>query len=233
MSLATFFEVNKANLVNGQARVLFSQLSNGALTDQPVPTAGIQTIFAMETPYAPVATSGFSPWVDLGGTSAPPEDGRNLTINEWKVQQQYTALLMVPGEIDHTIKIPAIEMARADILGMFENGPAEQAIVAGSHFSAQQLQPFGQFTDLLQYRVAIASFMPLVAGTVTEPSGTRPRLFVKFFNRCSISAENVPLNWQIGEPLHADITLKCYIEPNQNQNAEYGGYLIEAVGTLT
>ncbi|HZL18623.1 MAG TPA: hypothetical protein VFG23_12850 [Polyangia bacterium] len=233
MSLATFFEVDKTKLVNGQARVLFSQLGNGALTDQPVPTAGIQAIYAMESPYAPFTASGASPWVDFGGTQAPPEDSRNLTINEWKVQQQYTALLMVPGEIDHTIKIPAIEVARPDILGLFENGPAQTAIVAGSHFSAQALQPFGQFTDLLQYRIAIASFMPLLAGTVTEPSGTRPRMFVKFFNRCSITAENVPLQWAIGEPLHCDVTLKCYIEPGQNQNAEYGGYLVEAAGTLT
>lgn len=233
MSLATFFEVNIANLVNGQARVLFSELSNGTLTDQPVPTAGIQSIFAMETPYAPVAVSGTSPWVDFGGTAAPPESGRNLTINEWKVQQQYTPLLMVPGEVEHTIKIPAIEVARADILGMVENGPAVAAISAGSHYSAQQLQAFGQFTDLLQYRIAIASFMPLKAGAVTEPSGTRPRLFVQFFNRCSISAENVPLNWEIGQPLHCDVTLKCYVEPGAAQNNEYGGYLIESVGTLT
>ena len=231
--LATFFEVDKTKLVNGQARVLYSQLSNGALTDQPVPSAGIQDIFAMETPYTPVATSGTSPWVDIGGTSAAIDDGRSLTINEWKVQQQLTALLMVPGEVVHTVKIPAVEITRADILALFENGPAETSIVAGSHYSAQTLQPYGQFTDLNQYRVAVASFMPLEAGVVTEPNGTRPRLFVKYWNRCSISAETTTLNWQIAEMLHADVTLKAYLEPGQSQNTEYGGYLIEAAGTLT
>jgi hypothetical protein len=231
--LATFFEVNKQNLVNGQARVLYSQLSNGALTDQPVPSTGIQSIFAMESPYAPVATSGTSPWIDIGGTAAPIDDGRALSINEWKVQQQLTALLMVPGEVEHTVKIPAVEITRADILALFENGPAESAIAAGSHYSAQTLQPYGQFTDLNQYRVAVAAFLPLEAGVVTEPNGTRPRLFVKYWNRCSISAETTTLNWAIAEMLHADVTLRAYLEPGQNQNTEYGGYLIEAAGTLT
>jgi hypothetical protein len=233
-SLATFFEVNKQNFVNGQTRVLISQLSNGSLTDQPVPSDGIQTIFAMETPYAPVATTGTSPWVDIGGTAEGIDDARELAINEWKVEQQLTAILLVPGEVVHSVKIPMMEVARTDLLYLFENASTTTAITESGSHSAQSGVPFGQFTDLNQYRVCLAGFMPLEAGTVTESSGgTRPRFFVKYFNRCSLSAETTTLDWKIAQPLHADVTLRAYLEPGQSQNQEIGGYLIETADTLT
>ncbi len=234
MSLSQFFVFNEANFVNGQARLLYSKLSNGALTDQPVPT-DISKIFAMDSPYAPIATpSSASPWVDVGGTSAPPVYDRNLTVNEWKVQQQLTAVLQVPQEVVRTIKIPAAEFARADLIGMFENGPAQTAVAPATDVSAQQVQPFGQFTDLLQYRIALAAFQPLEAGVVTEAGGaTRPRLVVQTFYRCSIMAENVSVTYGIGDMVSADVTLKCYAEPGQPQNSEYGAYFFEAAGSIT
>lgn len=234
MSYSDFFEFTAANMVNGQARVLYSLLSNGALTDVPVPQT-IADIIAMLSPYDPVQTSNYSPWDDIGGTSAPPEDSRQLSMNEWKVQQQYTAVLMVPNEIVHTVKIPAIEVARADILQLFENGGSEVDIDAVTDASAQVQQWFGQFTDLNLYRVAIIGFAPREAGVVYEGSSDtvgRARMFCKVFHRCSISAENVSLTWEIGQPLHVDVTLRCYVEPGQDQNQEYGSYLIEDAGTI-
>jgi hypothetical protein len=230
--LAQFFEYNSQNFVNGQARVLYSQLSNGALTDQAVP-ADLSAIFGMVSPYDPLATSGYSPWVDIGGTQAAPEDGRDVALTEWKIQQLLVAVELIPNEVVHTVKISAMEVARADLLGIFENGPAENVISSGANKSAQEQQYFGQFTNLNQYRVAIVACMPLSAGVVTEPTGaTRPRFFGKVFNRCTIAAENVSLTWEIAQPLHCDISLRCYIEPGAEQNEEYGAYYIESAGTI-
>lgn len=234
MSLSQFFTFSNNNFVNGQARMLFSKLGNGTLTDQAVPTS-IASIYAMKTPYAPSAASGFSPWVDVGATSVPPVYDRNVALNEWKIQQILTPVLMVPLEIVRTIKIPAAEFARADLLGLFENGPAQGAVAPTTGISAQATQPFGQFTDLLQYRVALAAFQPLESGTVYESAGgnTRPRMVVQVFYRCSIMAENVSVTYGQADMVSADVTLKCYIEPGQPQNAEYGSYFLEAAGTIT
>ena len=233
-ALSQFFTFDATNFVNGQVRVLFSKLNNGALTDQPVPT-DISKVFAMKSPYAPVAGgSGASPWVNLGGTTAPCVYDRGLTVNEWKIQQQLTAVLLVPQEVIRTIKIPAAEFARADLIQMFENGPAQAAISAGASVSAQEQQPFGQFTDLAQYRVALAAFQPLEAGTVFESAGgpSRPRLMMQAFYRCSIAAENVSVTYGMGDMVTADLTLKTYLEPSQPQNAEDGSYWFAAAGTI-
>lgn len=231
--LSQFFEFTSSNFVDGQARVLFSKLSDGTLTDQAVPST-IADIFGMVSPYDPLAPSGDSPWVDLGATSSPPEYSRDVSLNEWKIQQQLTAVVLKPNEVVRTVKIPAMEFARADILQMFENGGATVSVSAAANASAQTQQPFGQFTDLAQYRLAFAAFMPLEAGVVTEPSGsTRPRLVVQVFHRCSIAAENVSINYEMAQPLHADLSLKLYLEPGQTQNTEAGSYFIEAAGTIT
>lgn len=233
MSLSQFFTFDPTNFVNGQARLLFSKLGNGALTDAAVPT-DISKVFAMESPYAPIALpTTVSPWVDIGATHAPPQYDRNVTENEWKIQQRLTPVLLVPQEIVRTVKIPFAEFARADLLGLFENGPAQTAVAGATDISAQAVQSFGQFTDLLQYRVAVAMFQPLEAGVVTEAGGgTRPRLLVQTFYRCSVMAENVAVLYGQGDMVSADVTLKCYAEQSQPQNSEYGAYFLEAAGTI-
>lgn len=227
MSLSQFFVFDANNFVNGQARLLYSQLT-GASTDVAVPVTP-DKVFLQKSPYTP-ATG----WVDVGGTSAPPEYSRDLKLNEWKIQQTVSAVLMVPQENVRTIKIPAAEFARADLLQMFENGPATVATtaVAGT-VRPQNQQQFGQFTDLNQYRVAIAAFQPLEAGNVNEGSGvTRPLLVTQVFYRCSVHAENVQVKYGIGEMVTADVTLQLYPEPGQPQNAEYGTYFFEQAGAL-
>ena len=230
MSLSQFFEFTPANFVNGQARILYSLVNDGALTNAPVPSR-VENIFEVESPYTPYAPSGYSPWVDIGGTSSAPEVGRDVALNEWKVQQAYTAVDMVPSEIVHTIKIPAVEFARPDLLALFENGPAQVPISGGAHQSAQTQQQFGQFTDLNLYRIAIAAFMGPSAEEVTESTGAvRPAFVVQVINRVSISAENVSTTWEIGQPIHADVTLRSYVEPGAAQNTEYGSYFFETPG---
>jgi hypothetical protein len=235
VSLSQFFTFDGTNFVNGTVRVLFSKLSNGTLTDQPVPT-DISKIFAMKSPYAPVTgASTASPWVDVGATHAPCVYDRGLTVVEWKIEQRLTAVELVPQEVIRSIKIPAAEFARADLIGLFENGPAQNAIIAATGVSAQEQQTFGQFTDLSRYRVALAAFQPLDAGVVYESAGgpSRPRLMVQTFYRCSLTAENVSVTYSKGEMVTADLTLRTYPEPNQGQNAEGGSYWFEAAGTIT
>jgi hypothetical protein len=234
MSLAQFFDFDETHFVNGQARLLYSKLSNGALTDVAVP-AGPADIFAQVSPYDPVTDTVHSPWVDVGGTSAPPVYDRGFTANEWKVQQQLTEVLTIPNAVTHTVKVPAAEFARADLLSMFQNGPAAGTVASATGTSAFATQPFGQFTSLNQYRLALAAFMPQEAGNVVEGTDgpVRPRLVVQVFNRVSIAAENVSVTFGLGDMVTADITLKCYVEPGQPQNEEYGCYYIEDAGTIT
>lgn len=233
MSLATFFPYNATELINGQARVLYSKLKNAALTDTPVPV-DISKIFLMDTPYTPyTAGSTSSPWVDIGATSAPVTYDRGIAAVDWKIQQILTPVLIVPQEITRTFKIPIAECARADLLQLFENGNATNSIGASTGISAQTQQQFGQFTDFTQYRFAVAMFQPLEAGVVTEESGgTRPKLVVQYLNRCTLMAENVSVNYGQAEMVSFDLTVKAYPEPGQPQNAEYGGYFFEAAGTI-
>lgn len=235
MAIAEFFEFDETNFVNGQARLLFSKLGNGSLTDVAVPTSPA-SVFTQEqaTSYAPIATSGISPWVDLGGLTTPPEYGIARTINQWKVQQQIASVKGVPSEVVRTVKFTAAEFVRSDILQMLENGAATASVASGTGHSAFTQSPFGQFTDLTQYRFCIAAFQPLDAGKVTESDGTvRPKLVVQVLNRCAVDAQNSQVSYAIGEMLVADLTLRLYPEPGESQNAEQGAYYIEAAGTIT
>jgi len=227
MALSQFFPFTTANFVNGQARLLYSQL-NGNSADVAVPVSPV-SVFGQKSPYTPAAG-----WVDVGATHMPPEYSRDLKTNEWKIQQKISAVLMVPAETIRTVKIPAAEFARADLMQMFENGPAANVIaaVAGTNrpFSQQQ---FGQYTDLNQYRVALACFQPLGSGVVNEGAGgNRPILVTQVFYRCSLHAENVMVKYGLGDMVTADVTLQLFPEPGQPQNAEYGAYFFESAGTI-
>jgi hypothetical protein len=227
MSLDQFFVFDETYFVNGQGRLLFSEL--GTDSDVAVP-AGPVDIFAQVSPYAP-ATG----WVDLGATNAPPVYDRDVALTEWKIQQILTPVLEIPQAITRTIKMPAAEFARPDLLQMFENADAPTAVAAATGASAYAAAPFGQFTDLNQYRVALACFQPLEAGAVVEGTDgpVRPRLVVQVFYRCSLTAESVSVTYEQAGMVAADITLKCYPEPDQPQNQEHGTYFFEDAGTIT
>ena len=226
MSLSEFFVFDETYFVNGQGRILISELGTDA--DVAVPVGPVD-IFEQVSPYTPKTG-----WVDLGATSAAPVYDRGVAINEWKIQQQLTAVLLVPQEITRTIKMPAAEFARADLLQMFENADAPTAVAAAVGASAYSAAPFGQFTDLNQYRIALACFQPLEAGAVDEGAGgtSRPRMVTQVFYRCSLMAENVTVTYGMGDMVSADITLKCYAEPGQPQNKEHGTYFFEEAGVL-
>lgn len=229
--LAQFFEFDETKVANGQGRILFSPLTG--TDDTAVPT-GIEDIIGMVSPYAPKTSTSTGNWFDVGATAAPAEYSRQVSLNEWKIQQQLTSILRVPNEVVRTFKLALAEFTRSDLVAMFENATVQSAVSSGTGKSAQELIAFGQFTDLLQYRVAIIGFQPLECGVVTEGSSgpTRPRMWCQFFNRVSVDADAQSINFGIGEMVSVPITLKCYPEPSANQNAEHGGYFFEAAGTI-
>lgn len=233
--IAGFFVFDETHFVHGQARILFSKLGNGSLTDQAVP-ASPADIFAQEqaSGYDPMTPTGYSPWVDLGGTTTPPEYGIARTINNWRVQQQIAAVKAVPSEVVRTIKFTFAEFNRTDLLQLLENAGAAQSVSSATGHSAFTQIPFGQFTDLNEYRFAIAAFMPLDAGSVNESDGTvRPRLVVQACYRCAVDAANSTVAYALGEEIAPELTLRLYPESGQDQNQEQGSYFIEAAGTIS
>lgn len=230
-ALSQFFTFTEANFVNGQARLLYSLL--GTSSDVSVPASPVD-IFEQVSPYTPA-----SGWVDLGGISTPPQYSSGRTLNEWKVQQQMSAVKRVPTDLTRTVKFTAAEVKRADILQMFENASQARSIAAvtgtsdATAASAFSAVDFGQYADLNEYRFAIAAFQPQDAGTVVEPGGaSRPCLVVQVLKRVSLDTENSTSNWGIGEMVTGDITLKCLPEPGADQNTEHGTYFFETAGTI-
>lgn len=233
MALANFYEYNIDNFVEGSSRLLYSILQNGTLENQPIP-ANIAEVFATESPYDPVTTSGFSPWVDLGALTAPPEFVQTPSVNNVKIQQQIATVLQIPTELVDTVKFQAAELSRIDILQMLHNAGASSSVASGSGYVASTALPFGQFTDLTQYRLAIA--VPLVseAGLVTESGGaTRPRLLVQVLNRGSLDASATTLTYARGEIVSAELTFRLLPEPGALQNQELGVWFEESVGTIS
>lgn len=233
MSLANFYEFDVSKFVEGQARLLYSRLENGSLTDAPVP-AKIADIFATVSPYAPVAPSGSSPWVDLGALTAPPEFSQSPSINNVKIQQQIATVKQIASELVDTVKFQVAELARTDILQLLHNAGASSSVGSGSGYVASTKQPFGQFTDLNEYRFAIAVHLVSEAGAVTESVGvTRPRFFVQVLNRCSLDASATNLTYELGQIVSAELTYRLLPEPGAAQNEEFGTYWEESVGTIS
>lgn len=231
MSLAQFFEFNEQNFLNGQARLLFSPLTG--TDDAAVPTTPAD-IFGQVSPYDPIQSSSAGNWYDVGGTSAPPVYTFAPAMTEWKIQQQVASVLRVINEITHTIKFDAAEFKRSDLLKMFFNANDPAAIGAATGHSAFEQVFFGQFTDLNQYRVALAAFQPLQSGKVIEGTSgpSRPAMVVQVFNRVSIEAGSDALTYGLGDMVSLPITLKAYPEPGAAQNEEYGSFFLEAPGTI-
>lgn len=231
MALSQFFQFDEANFVNGQARVLFSPL-DGVTDPVPVPTT-IADIFSMVSPYEAVASSSAGTWYDVGGTDAPPAYTFTPSFNEWKVQQQIMAVELVPTEAIRKVKFEAVEFARSDLLQMFENAGAPTSVAAVTGASAQEAIAFGQFSDINQYRVAVAAFLTAEGGLVTEGTGgpTRPRLVVQVFNRCSVDTGG-NIDYSLGNMVKLPLELKLYPEPGAPQNQEAGVYFIEEAGVI-
>lgn len=228
-TVAQFFPFDESHLAGGQARILFAPITN-----TPVP-ASPADIFEQETPYTPKSGgTGLTAyaWEDFGATAAPLEYGRNLTVNEWKIQQQTSAVLEDPQEVVRTLKIPMAEF-RPDLIQLLENAPEVAAIAAAAGSSAFNAVGFGSVSDLTQYRVAYAIVRPKEAGIVVESGGNeRGRLLVQAAYRCSVSAENVSITFGLSEMASADLTLKLYPEPGQPQGQEYGSWFDEVAGTI-
>lgn len=230
--MGQFFPFDPTHLAGDQARILFAPLS------EPVPVpANIPDVFNPNDPYAPKALVGVGAyaWEDFGATQAPLDYSRDLAVTEWKIQQQTTAVLEEPSAVNRTVKIPMAEF-RPQLIQLFENAPEVTALAAAAGYSAADKIPFGTFADIAQYRVAYATKRPKEAGTVTETVASggkvRGRILMQVLYRCQISAENLQIQFGLGEMAHADITLKLFPEPGQTEGEEYGFWVDEHAGVI-
>lgn len=233
MALANFYEFATDNFVEGQTRVLYTKLSNGTLTDQTIP-GKIPDVIATETPYSPVQATGDSGWYDLGALTAPAEFSQSPSSNAVKIQQQIAAVKMIASEVKDTVKFTVAELNQTAIKQIIHNAGAATSVSSGSGYVASTLLPFGQFTDLAEYRFAIISPLVSEAGAVTESTGgVRPRLQMLFCNRCVLDATATTMTYALGEIVAADLTFALLAEPGVDQNTELGGYITESAGTIS
>lgn len=225
--LDQFFVFDEANFINGQGRVLYSPLD---VTDPVSVPASIADVFKMTSPYDPITG-----WYDLGATTAAPEYSSGRAVNQWKVQQQLATVKFVPTEITRTLKLQIGEISQEALLEMFENATETGTVSSGTDVSAQDVVYFGQYTDLLEYRFAVATFAPQDAGNVVEGTDgpTRPMLRVWTFNRCSLIADASTISFEIGDMVEANLTLQCLPEPSADQNEEHGQVFLEEAGTIS
>ncbi len=221
--MGVLFPNTVANLLDGPVRALWAPIT----ASRP---ANISDIITMVTPYTPKTN-----WTDFGATTDAAGYSRDLTAEDYNIEQETGAVFSRITEVNRTFTLPIAEIT-ADTMQMLEEGGAKTAVAAATNVGAQTRVGFGSIPSLTHYRVAFIAVRDSgFGGTVTEPGGTKRGPFVALVGyNCTIAAEGSGMEIAKGTLASRDVTFTMYPEAGiTNSNENTGCFLFEATGTIT
>jgi hypothetical protein len=211
--------------LSGPARTLYAPIS----ADVPDDLADI-------VPFE--NTSGEYPaegdWVDFGLAADAPTYSHGRETQGLEYQQSSGVLFEKLSEITRTFvaQIAGIEPENIKIV---ENSSSTiESIAAAAGKSAQKKLPFGSYSSLTPYRIAMVSFRPDGSTVVEESDGTiRPAAVALILPRVVLGAEDSEFSFGADEPTNAPISFNSVPEPELDSGEEHGFWIFEQEGTIT
>lgn len=211
---------DSAGLLPSAARVLITPIA----TTLPVKPSDV---FVQEDPYTAAAS-----WRDIGATASPFQYGRNVTVQDYTIEQSQGPVISNVQEVQRTAQV-AIANVTKENMQLIEDGGTPGAITAVAGSSAYDTAPFGNIPSLTHYRLAAVAERDPISGLVTESGGTtRGRFFIVVLYDVTIDAENVTAQLGKNQLFSCSLTLKAYPVDTQPQREEFGTFWDETAGTI-
>ena len=215
-----------ANALTGPARVLYAPLTVTAPTDVYDIISGV----ADSNGEYPAQTG----WVDFGLAADAPSYSHSRET-EGIDYEHASGLFEKISEISRSFTAQVAEISPEN-LKILENAPEITTIAASANQAAQKKVPFGFYTSLAQYRIAMIAFRPDGAGTITEPVAspvdTRPPLVALVLPKCQLAAEDTELEFSREDPVNAEIQFTAQADQSLGAGKEHGFWIVEQPGTI-
>lgn len=217
------YDVN--NLLAGAARVLITDAS-AAMPAIPV---NLSDIIDEVSPYAPKTG-----WLDVGATTDASAYSRDMTSQEYTIEQTNTPVIEDITEVTRTLRCTVGEI-NPEHLQLIEEGGSVVTIAAAAGKAAQKQVKFGTIASLTRRRVAFIGQRNQASGVVTEPTGgpTRGRFVALCLYQAQISAEAAEVSLGKGNLASVPVTFKAYPEDGQPSGSEFGSWFLEDAGAIT
>jgi hypothetical protein len=224
--MGVLFPNTIANLLDGPVRCLYAPVS------VPLPDT-IDKIIGMVFPYTP-ATG----WIDFGATSDAASYSRDMSSEEYTIEQETTSVFSRVTETTRQFTLPLSEITPAN-MKIIEEGGAVTQVAAATGKSAQKRAGFGSIQSLTRYRIAFIAQRDPGFGSVVSESGTVGAIkrgpFVALVGyQCSLAAAGSSLEIAKGTLAHREVTFTMFPQdgiPNSNENT--GNFLFEDPGVIT
>lgn len=220
--MSVLFPNTVANLLDGPVRAIWAPIT------EPIPD-DISDMIDMESPYSLQGT-----WTDFGATTDTSSYTRDLTEDQYTIEQETSAVLSKVTETNRKFTLPVAEITPEN-MQMIEEGGQIGTIASGSGKGAQKKVGFGTIPSLTRYRIAfIAQRDPGFGGIVTESdSSTRGPFVAVVGYQASISADSSGLDIKKGALSARPINFQLYPDPTIGEARDNAGcFLFEDPGTI-
>lgn len=184
-----------------------------------------------------VAASGEYPavgdWEDFGLAADAPTYNHSRETEGLEYEQPHGVLFEQLSEISRTFTAQIAGISPENMKIVENTASAIETIAAAAGQAAQKKVPFGNYSSLTAYRVAMVAFRPDGSTTVTEPGGaTRPAAVALVLPRVVLGAEDSEFSVGSGEPVNAPITFNVIDEDTLDGGEEHGFWVFEQEGTI-
>lgn len=222
------YPFDQANALAGPARTVWALPTVTAPTDLYDIISGV----ADAQGEYPLATG----WNDFGLSADAPTYSHGKDTSGLEYQQPTGVLFEQITDIARQFTAQVAEIS-PESLAIIENIPqsAIETIAAGPGQAPQKKIPFGLYSQLQSYRIAMISYRPDGAGSVVEPapSGiTRPTAVALVLPVCRLSADESSLDFERGTPTNAAVTFRAFKDTTQAAGEEHGYWVIEEPATI-
>lgn len=212
-------------LLAGAARVI---ISDDALALPAIP-ANVSDVIDCKTPYAPKTG-----WVDIGSTTDATSYTRDLTVQEYTIEQTQAAVFEDVTEVSRSIRVAMGEIKQPHLVILEGEGTSGTVAAVAGQSVAQKSVKFGSVTNLKKRRVCFIGQRNILSGGVTETVGAinRGRFVLLCLYSTLISADAAEIQLGKGNLVSGPVTFKAYPEGGQASGKEFGTWLLEDPGTI-
>lgn len=185
----------------------------------------------------PVSTAGEYPpqgdWVDFGLAADAPTYSHSRETSGLEYQQPHGVLFESLSNVARTFTAQIAEISPENMKIVENTQAAIEDIVAAAGKSAQKKLPFGTYSSLTPYRIAMVAFRPDGSTVVEEPDGSvRPAAVGLILPRVVLGAEDTEFSFGSGDPVNAPITFNIISEPTLTDGEDMGYWVFEQEGTI-
>lgn len=209
------------NLAVGSVRVLRAPLTEAVPGD-------ISDVIDMEAPYDPVGD-----WEDFGAAKGSTTYNRGMESEGIAIQQVDGNVIEEITDVIRKIATSVAEIEPNNV-GVLEESSGSDAIAAAAGRSAQVAVPFGTFSELTHYRIALLGVRKTQSGVVTESSGSvRGRFFMVVLYNTTMTADDVEIEFEKGSLAEASVEWTAFPEETITAAEEaHGTWFFEDAGTI-